>query len=914
MPPQGRLGDKASVPADAHGCPACPHPAVGPAIIGSPDVSVNSRPALRVDDGGVHAACCNSNTWKAQEGSAGVFINGKAAFRQGDPAKHCGGQGRLIEGSNNVIVGDSGGGGSSAGSAATGGRSATARSTAPRRDSRSAADGDGRSLGVTSNPGATRSNTASTNTANSVDAPNDSPTVDVDQVHLQLVNPAGIPQRSMEVELTLSSGEKRAGRTTADGHCIIDGIQGGGNAHLDVPDVQSAPDAPPTIAARVRYTEGGIDVRVGRFTIVELPPRVRRIRLKGMHFETAKTFLLPSAMHGIRELVKLYQSFEGIVGLITGHTDKQGAAEYNRCLSQERADAIKAFLVDDLDAWQAWYGSPPCSKPWGVREDQHMLSTVRRDPADPSSVFYAGRIDGVLAHTASAYKAFQAAHGEAPSDRPTPATRRALVGAYMALDGTSLAGAQLETHGCGLTHPLPETSRSTKLNEPANRRVEVFLFEGAIDPPAQTPCPPHGCPEYKRWVDTQILDVDLDHDPGNLAVTVVDNHGPLSGAQVHLSGPLALDAVTSQFGIARFDDLVPGTYRAIASRDGYAAEDVSVTVGSGTSRDVTLEIRPRLPKIMAFTAEPRTVRSGDAVTLRWRVTGDFDHLTIKSANSPARGFPPGTDPARLTAAEGAVDVTVSSADVEDEYNHIEFWMNAVPRAGGVVQGARARITVLDGPVPFIETDETKTGIRRINTSDHGRLAIIARGEDIEFYFATKHATHVQVMFGGNEVAVVAVGVTGIGTCRVAPKTATNFRIFPVARGAGPELRGSASETLLLEYMAKPADPIILSDPSATGIRHLGTTEEGHTIELLAGEDAEIYWRTVNADVVRLSRHQPTVIDPIAVLPADQGTYRLVQPRHQELYLMHAGKTRSDGSTVYGTSNVGFIILVPQRRR
>jgi len=105
MPPQCRLGDKSMVPADAHGCPACPHPCVGPAIIGSPDVMVNNRPALRVDDMGIHAACCGPNTWTAQQGSSTVFINSKKAHRLGDQDKHCGGTGQMIEGSANVITG-----------------------------------------------------------------------------------------------------------------------------------------------------------------------------------------------------------------------------------------------------------------------------------------------------------------------------------------------------------------------------------------------------------------------------------------------------------------------------------------------------------------------------------------------------------------------------------------------------------------------------------------------------------------------------------------------------------------------------------------------------------------------------------------------------------------------------------------
>jgi len=106
MPGQGRLGDKSLAPADAHGCPCCPHPAVvGPSIIGSPDVLVNKRPALRQGDKGIHTACCGPNMWEAVSGSATVKINNQPAHRLGDQDKHCGGMGMLIEGSPDVIVG-----------------------------------------------------------------------------------------------------------------------------------------------------------------------------------------------------------------------------------------------------------------------------------------------------------------------------------------------------------------------------------------------------------------------------------------------------------------------------------------------------------------------------------------------------------------------------------------------------------------------------------------------------------------------------------------------------------------------------------------------------------------------------------------------------------------------------------------
>ena len=101
----GRVGDKAQCPSDAHGCPGCAHPVVGPAVGGSTDVQINGKPALRMDDPGVHSACCGPNKWQAAQGSPTVFINDKAAHRMGDMTQHCGGVGKLIEGSADVDIG-----------------------------------------------------------------------------------------------------------------------------------------------------------------------------------------------------------------------------------------------------------------------------------------------------------------------------------------------------------------------------------------------------------------------------------------------------------------------------------------------------------------------------------------------------------------------------------------------------------------------------------------------------------------------------------------------------------------------------------------------------------------------------------------------------------------------------------------
>lgn len=102
----GRVGDMAFSASDAHGCPVCAHPVMGPAIVGSDNVLINNRKALRVTDSGIHSACCGSNSWVAKDGARAVFINGLRVHRQGDATRHCGGAGQLIEGSPNVLIGD----------------------------------------------------------------------------------------------------------------------------------------------------------------------------------------------------------------------------------------------------------------------------------------------------------------------------------------------------------------------------------------------------------------------------------------------------------------------------------------------------------------------------------------------------------------------------------------------------------------------------------------------------------------------------------------------------------------------------------------------------------------------------------------------------------------------------------------
>lgn len=89
------VGDSVRCPADAHGCPACPHNVVGVITRGSSNVLINGKPAARKGDGGTHTACCGINIFEIIEGDTTVLIDGKPAARKGDKTKHCGGDGRI---------------------------------------------------------------------------------------------------------------------------------------------------------------------------------------------------------------------------------------------------------------------------------------------------------------------------------------------------------------------------------------------------------------------------------------------------------------------------------------------------------------------------------------------------------------------------------------------------------------------------------------------------------------------------------------------------------------------------------------------------------------------------------------------------------------------------------------------------
>ncbi len=347
------------------------------------------------------------------------------------------------------------------------------------------------------------------------------------------------------------------------------------------------------VSKTLQYDTGGVSVPLNDPTVIELPPRLFRVRLRGALFDTDKAFLLPGAMAGARGLVHVYGEHPGMSVVVTGHADRVGSSAYNLGLSNERAEAMAMFLRDDADGWMRWYAWRPYSAMWGIREDQHMLGTVP-DPAT-GLPYYRGPAHGWMDQpTSDAVRRVQHVHGLSETGTPNPDTRRALIGDYMGLDGTSLPPeASVELLGCGEHHNEIETG--DHVDEQANRRVEVFLFDDCeVEPPVPAQCPDADCP-YLTWRDEMEHTIDFDTDLGELVVGVVehDEHAPdvvpIEGAQVRLErdGFPARILDTPATGIVRFGDVVPGTYTLAAYKEDFEedAEVIEVVAGGSAPPD-----------------------------------------------------------------------------------------------------------------------------------------------------------------------------------------------------------------------------------------------------------------------------------------------------------------------------------------
>ncbi|MEO5770260.1 MAG: OmpA family protein [Polyangia bacterium] len=85
----------------------------------------------------------------------------------------------------------------------------------------------------------------------------------------------------------------------------------------------------------------------------EVPAAVKKFTgvIEGINFKTAQATILPGSYAILDRAVAVLKEYQDIRMEIAGHTDSRGKADYNRDLSQRRADAVKMyFIANGVDA------------------------------------------------------------------------------------------------------------------------------------------------------------------------------------------------------------------------------------------------------------------------------------------------------------------------------------------------------------------------------------------------------------------------------------------------------------------------------------------------------------------------------------------------------------------------------------
>ena len=121
---------------------------------------------------------------------------------------------------------------------------------------------------------------------------------------------------------------------------------------LNIPKVKSKPTAisisalshgarsgDPALIKHIRIAEGGVDLYDRLQTDGEIVTR-------GILFDSGKASIKPASMGVINGIVKLMKDHPEVTFSIEGHTDSDGDEDFNQDLSERRAMAVKAALVD----------------------------------------------------------------------------------------------------------------------------------------------------------------------------------------------------------------------------------------------------------------------------------------------------------------------------------------------------------------------------------------------------------------------------------------------------------------------------------------------------------------------------------------------------------------------------------------
>ncbi len=187
--------------------------------------------------------------------------------------------------------------------------------------------------------------------------------------------------------------------------------------------------------------------------------------LPAITFDFDSSFVKPAVVDHLGAVETLVESHPDARLMVFGHTDAVGDEMYNKKLSERRAWAVHAFILNDPDAWETLYNHP--DENWGLTVVQEILADLGH---------YQATIDGDMGPaTRDAMRAFLGLDEDASVSNDAD-FRRELFAAYMG--GKHDIEIEAERFmepgfmGCGEFNLVEPTDSA----EQKNRRVTFYAF------------------------------------------------------------------------------------------------------------------------------------------------------------------------------------------------------------------------------------------------------------------------------------------------------------------------------------------------------------------------------------------------------------------------------------------------------
>jgi outer membrane protein OmpA-like peptidoglycan-associated protein len=125
---------------------------------------------------------------------------------------------------------------------------------------------------------------------------------------------------------------------------------------------------------------GDIVIAAGGMELYDVLVEEGRVATQGIHFDLDSDVIQPQSTPTLTEIGEMLQKHEDLRIAIEGHTDSQGADDYNMELSDRRAAAVVGFLVEEygIDRGRLESAGFGESKPVGDNETKEGRAQNRR--------------------------------------------------------------------------------------------------------------------------------------------------------------------------------------------------------------------------------------------------------------------------------------------------------------------------------------------------------------------------------------------------------------------------------------------------------------------------------------------------------------------------------------------------------